>query len=144
MIGPRHATAKASRPARRPTERSRKKIGKGFLADLKRAWRKHGRETLERLSVERPDVCFKVIVRLAEIHQRRLPKPREFDRKGYRAELMERLRERVEATREQSRAASRSETLFLGSRRLPAARFPYSKMSIARQRFNVPPKQSRL
>jgi hypothetical protein len=84
-------TAKASRSAGRPTKRSRRGLGKGFLGDLDRAWRRHGQQTLERLSVERPELCFKAIVRLAEIQQRQLPEPTGFDRRRYRSELMERL-----------------------------------------------------
>jgi hypothetical protein len=97
MSGRRRATAKASGTARRRTERSRRKLGKGFLADLNRAWRRHGRKTLERLSAERPMIYFKAIVMLAEIQQRQLPEPPGFDRLRYRADVMERLRERVKA-----------------------------------------------
>jgi hypothetical protein len=89
----RRTAAKASRSARLRKERSRKKIGKGFLADLNRAWRKHGRETLERLSAESPNVLFAVMVRLAEIHQRRLPEPVGFDRQRCRADVLQRLEE---------------------------------------------------
>jgi hypothetical protein len=98
MRGRRPTTVKTTRPTSRRAERSHKSLGKGFLADLDRAWRKHGQQTLERLRVERPEVCFKVIVRLTEIQQRQLPEPPGFDRRLYRAELMERLQERVEAT----------------------------------------------
>jgi hypothetical protein len=65
-----------------------------------RAWRKHGPETLERLSAERPTIYFKAIVMLAEIQQRRLPEPPGFDRQRYREDVMERLQERVKAARQ--------------------------------------------
>jgi hypothetical protein len=92
-----HVFSRASQPARRRTERSRKKLGKDFLADLNRAWRKHGPETLERLSAERPTIYFKAIVMLAEIQQRRLPEPPGFDRQRYRAAVIEQFQERVKA-----------------------------------------------
>jgi hypothetical protein len=95
-----HGSAKASRPARRRTGRSRKKLGKAFLLDLNRAWRKHGWETLEWLSAKRPTIYFKAIVMLAELQQRRLPEPPGFDRQRYRADVMERLQERAANARQ--------------------------------------------
>jgi hypothetical protein len=41
-------------------------------------------------------IYFKAIVMLAEIHQRQLPEPPGFDRQRYRADVVERLEERVE------------------------------------------------
>jgi hypothetical protein len=103
LLRGRLTSSRASQPPRRQTERSRKKFGKGFLADLNRAWRKQGLETLERLSEERPTIYFKAIAKLAEIQQRRLPEPPGFDRRRYREDLIERLQERVKAARAGSR-----------------------------------------
>jgi hypothetical protein len=91
-------TAKASRSAGRPTKRSRRGLGKGFLGDLDRAWRRHGQQTLERLSVERPEVCFKVIVRLTEIQQRQLLEPSGFDQQRARADVLQRVQELARKT----------------------------------------------
>jgi hypothetical protein len=98
MSNQRPARAKASRSAGRRTERSRKSLGKGFLADLDRAWRRRGWQTLERLSVERPEVCFKVIVRLTEIQQRQLLEPSGFDQQRARADVLQRVQELARKT----------------------------------------------
>jgi hypothetical protein len=74
-----------------------KGFGRGFLADLTRAWLKHGRETLERLSKENPSAYLAVMVRLTNIQQCQLGDCPGFDERRYRADVVERLRQGVAA-----------------------------------------------
>jgi hypothetical protein len=62
-----------------------------FLADLHELWQWHGRELLDRLSDERPEVVSKLMVKLAMILHRRLGKPGDFDRRRVREEALQRL-----------------------------------------------------
>jgi hypothetical protein len=84
-----------SKNARRRAERSHQKLAEEFLARLDRAWRRHGREVLDRVMAERPELYFRVIVKLTEVLHRRLPEPPGFDRRQYRADVMQRLQERA-------------------------------------------------
>jgi hypothetical protein len=56
-------------------------LAEEFLADVHGLWQWHGRELLDRLSDERPEVIFKLMVRLAVVLHSRLRKPRHFDRR---------------------------------------------------------------
>ncbi len=84
-------TAKASETRPGLAEGSRTKLVQDFLADLHGCWQWHGREILDRLSDERPEVIFKLMVRLAVVLHRRLAKPRGFDRRRIREEALQRL-----------------------------------------------------
>ena len=82
------ATTSETRPGRAD---SYMKLAKDFLADLHGRWHWHGREILDRLSDERPEVVFKVMVRLAVVLHRRLAKPSGFDRRRIREDALRRL-----------------------------------------------------
>ncbi len=84
-------TAKASETRPGPIEGSRMKLAEDFLADLHGLWQCDGREILDCLSDERPEVVFKLMVRLAVVLHRRLAKPRGFDRRRIREEALHRL-----------------------------------------------------
>jgi hypothetical protein len=77
-------------------ERSHQKLAEEFLARLDRTWRRHGREILDRVMAERPELYFQALIRLTEVLHRPLPEPPEFDRSRYRADVLERLHERTE------------------------------------------------
>jgi hypothetical protein len=99
MSAGRLGATKASKSDRRPQRRSHDGRGGRFLADLNRTWEKHGQETLDRLCREDPVAYFAVVVELAKIHQRQLPEPPGFDRRRYRAGVMDRLQERMQGRR---------------------------------------------
>ena len=90
MRGKKRATQ--SKKARRSVKGS--KLAEAFLARLDRAWRQHGREILDRLMAERPELYFQALVRLTEVLHRRLPEPPDFDRRHYRADVLQRLQQR--------------------------------------------------
>src|SRR5262249_46454763 len=62
-----------SKKARRSVEGS--KLAEAFLARLDRAWQQHGREILDRVLAERPELYFQALVRLTVVLHRRLPEP---------------------------------------------------------------------
>jgi len=95
MRGKKRATR--SRKTRRLVEGS--KLAEAFLANLDRAWQQHGREMLDRLMAERPELYFQALVRLTLVLHRRLPEPPDFDRRHYRADVLRRLQERAESAR---------------------------------------------
>jgi hypothetical protein len=90
MRGKKRATQ--SKKARRLVAGS--KLAEAFLARLDRAWQQYGREILDRLLAERPKVYFQAMVRLTMILHRRLPEPPDFDRRQYRADVLQRLQQR--------------------------------------------------
>ena len=79
----------------RRLEGSHQKLGENFLARLDRTWQQHGREILDRVMAERPELYFHALVRLTQVLHRRLPEPPGFDRRQYRADVMLRLQERT-------------------------------------------------
>ena len=90
MRGKKRATQ--SKKARRSVKGS--KLAEAFLARLDRAWQQHGREILDRLMAERPELYFQALVRLTVVLHRRLPEPPDFDRRHYRADVLQRLQQR--------------------------------------------------
>ncbi len=75
----------------RRLEGSHQKLAEEFLARLDRTWQQHGREVLDCVMAERPELYFQVMVRLTQVLHRRLPEPPEFDRRRYRAGVLQRL-----------------------------------------------------
>jgi hypothetical protein len=96
MRSKKRATSKASKKARRPGEGSYQNLAENFLAHLDRTWQQHGREILDRVLAERPELYFQALVRLTVVLNRRLPEPPEFDRRCYRADILQRLQQRAE------------------------------------------------
>jgi len=87
----RNKKSAGSKNARRGAERSHQKLAESFLARLDRAWQQHGREILDRVMAERPELYFQALVSLTQVPHRRLPEPPEFDRRRYRADVLQRL-----------------------------------------------------
>ena len=92
----RNEKSASSKTARRRAERSHQKLAENFLARLDRTWRRHGREILDRVMAERPDLYFQALIRLTVVLDRRLPEPPGFDRRQYRADVLQRLEQRAE------------------------------------------------
>jgi hypothetical protein len=77
---------------RRP-KGSYRKLGESAVPRLERAWARRGRETLARLSAERPVAYVRAMVRLVAFMHRRLPEPPGFDRQRARADVLLRVQE---------------------------------------------------
>ena len=104
----RNKKSASSKNARRRAERAHQKLGENFLARLDRTWQQHGREILDRVMAERPKLYFQVMVRLTQVLHRRLPEPSGFDRRQYRADVLQRLQQRAEKARSGERLTSGS------------------------------------
>ena len=91
------ATSKGSKRDCSRTTGIRKKLAEDFLAHLDRPWQQHGREILDRLLAERPEVYFKALVKLAQVRYRTIGELRDFDRRRNREEALLRLEQRAEA-----------------------------------------------
>jgi hypothetical protein len=86
----------SSKNARRRAERSHQKLAENFLARLDRTWQQHGRKILDRVLAARPELYLHALVKLTEVLHCRLPEPPGFDRSQYRADVLQRLQQRVE------------------------------------------------
>ena len=85
------AASKASKRGRYRTEGSRKKLAEAFIADLDRSWQQHGREALDRVRTERPEVYVKALTKLTVALHRALGKLNDVDPRRTREEVLERL-----------------------------------------------------
>jgi len=83
--------SKASKRHRSRGEGSREKLAEAFLADLDRSWEQHGREMLERVRTERPNVYFRIMTKLTVALHSALGKLSEFDRRRIREDVLQRL-----------------------------------------------------
>jgi hypothetical protein len=79
---------KSSRP-----KDSSKNLVDAFLAELDRSWQRDGREVLWLLRAKQPKFYFKALIQLTLVLHDRLPKAPEFDRRHYRADVLQRLRQ---------------------------------------------------
>ena len=95
MSGKKRATSEKTRRL----ESSHQKLAQDFLARLDHSWQQHGREILDRVLAERPELYFQALVRLTVVLHRRLPEPPEFDRRRYRADVLQRLHECAKSAR---------------------------------------------
>jgi hypothetical protein len=89
----------SSKNARRRAERSHQKLAESFLTRLDRTWQQHGREVLDRVMAARPELYLHALVKLTEVLHCRLPEPPDFDRRHYRADVLQRLQQRAENAR---------------------------------------------
>jgi hypothetical protein len=99
MRSKKRTTSKASKKARRPGEGSYQNLAENLLARLDRTWQQHSREVLDRVMAERPQLYFQAPVKLTQVLHRQLPEPSGFDRREYRADVLQRLQERAENAR---------------------------------------------
>ena len=87
------STAGPKQASGRRTKGAYRKLGESAVARLERAWARRGRETLARLSAERPVAYVRAMMRLVVVMQHRLPEPPGFDRQRARADVLQRVQE---------------------------------------------------
>ena len=92
----RNKKSASSKNARRGAERSHQKLAEEFLARLDRTWQQHGREILNRVMAERPELYFSSAGQVDGGSAPAAPRAPEFDRRHYRADVLQRLQERKE------------------------------------------------
>lgn len=65
--------------------------GYSLLGHLDRSWQQHGREALDRVRTERPEVYVKALTKLAVALHRGLGKLNDVDRRRNREDVLQRL-----------------------------------------------------
>lgn len=73
---------------------SRNKLSEDFLGDMHAAWLEHGREVIDRLIVERPEVYLLAMLKIAQVHRVEVGQPEPLDRPSSKEEALRRLEER--------------------------------------------------
>jgi len=66
-----------------------------FLADLQAAWQTHGRAALHQVAVENPGLFLQIMAKLVQVHRVEVGHPGDFQSAMNRAELLDRVGERV-------------------------------------------------
>lgn len=99
------ATSKAPKTTCSQAEGSRDKLAEAFLADLDRSWQQQGRETLDRVRTEQPQLYFRALVKLTAALHRAPGKLNDFDRRRNREEVLYRLLILEKDNAEQGRAS---------------------------------------
>ncbi len=88
------AASAAEKPSSR-AEGSCRELAEDLLARLHYSWRLHGREMLGRLKTERPEVYFRMMVKVALIQLGGRDKLSDLDRQRKREQALFRLEQRV-------------------------------------------------
>jgi hypothetical protein len=84
-----HTPSKGNRGGPARSEGSPGKLGAAFFADFHRSWLRHGGEVLDRLSTERPEIYFQMMIKLIQVGM--LGQPSGLDRRRNRKEVLQRL-----------------------------------------------------
>jgi hypothetical protein len=74
---------------------SRNKLNEDFLCDLHAAWLERGKNVLDRVIAERPEVFFQAMVKLALVHRVEVGGPKAFDKARTVEEALDQLEGRV-------------------------------------------------
>jgi hypothetical protein len=74
---------------------SRNKLREDFFADMHAAWLESGREVIDRLIAERPEIFLMAMVKIAQVHRIDLDRPEDFDRPSGRDEALRLLEKRA-------------------------------------------------
>jgi hypothetical protein len=70
---------------------SRNKLTEEFLGDLHAAWHEHGREALDRVVAERPEVFLAIVARTIDVRRLEIGQPGEFPRRYTKQEIIEKI-----------------------------------------------------
>jgi hypothetical protein len=70
---------------------SRNKLREDFFADMHTAWLEYGREVIERLIVERPEIFLMAMLKITQVHRVEIGQPEESGRPSSKEEALRRL-----------------------------------------------------
>ena len=70
---------------------SRNKMREDFFADMHNAWLEHGREVIDRLIAERPEVFLLAMLKIAQVHHVEVGRPDDFNRPSSKEEALRHL-----------------------------------------------------
>jgi hypothetical protein len=71
------------------------KLAEAFLRDLQADWEQHGKDILEVMRKNHPEIYFQCMVKLALLEAAELDQPKPFERQHTREEVVAKLEERV-------------------------------------------------
>jgi len=74
---------------------SRNRLTEDFLGDLHAAWQAHGREAIDRVVAQRPDVFLTIVARTIDVRRVELGQPGEFSRLTNKEAILEKLEEKA-------------------------------------------------
>jgi hypothetical protein len=74
---------------------SRNKLRENFFADMYAAWLEHGREVIDWLIAERPEIFLLAMLKIANVHRVEIGQPEEFDRPSSKEEALRLLEQRA-------------------------------------------------
>jgi hypothetical protein len=74
---------------------SRNKLSEDFLGDMHAAWLGRGREVIDRIIAERPEVFLLAMRKIAQVYRVEVGQPSQFDRPHSKEEALQRLEERA-------------------------------------------------
>ena len=60
---------------------SRNKLREDFFADMHAAWLESGREVIDQLIAERPELFLAAMLKITQVHRVELGRPEDFDRR---------------------------------------------------------------
>ena len=67
---------------------SRNKLREDFFADMHAAWLEFGREVIDQLIAERPELFLAAMLKITQVHRVELGRPEDFDRPSSRDEAL--------------------------------------------------------
>ena len=74
---------------------SRNKLREDFFADMHAAWLESGRQVIDRLIAERPEIFLMAMLKITQVHRVEVGQPEEFDRPSSKEEALRRLENRA-------------------------------------------------
>ena len=74
---------------------SRNRLREDFFADMHAAWLESGRQVIDRLIAERPEIFLMAMLKITQVHRVGVGQPEEFDRPSSKEEALRRLENRA-------------------------------------------------
>jgi hypothetical protein len=74
---------------------SRNKLTEEFLGDLHAAWHEHGREAIDRVVAERPEVFLAIMAKMIDVRRVEVGQPEEFSRRYTKEAIIEKIEQKA-------------------------------------------------
>jgi hypothetical protein len=74
---------------------SRNRLTEDFLGDLHAAWQEHGREAIDRIVADRPEIFLAIVAKTIDVRRVEVGQPGEFSRPPTKEVILERLEEKA-------------------------------------------------
>jgi hypothetical protein len=74
---------------------SRNRLTEDFLGDLHAAWQKHGREAIDRVVADRPEIFLAIVAKTIDVRRVEVGQPGEFSLPPNKEAILERLEQKA-------------------------------------------------